>query len=96
MEMLIPISASYVFSRPRRDPLNGVLWFAVLVPMVSLLLTGSRGGFVSVMAEIAILGWVMIWRNPLPGGRMKMAATGLALTGVAALFFLACPDLCPH
>jgi O-antigen ligase len=89
--MVIPVSAAYVLSRPKRDPLNGLLWFAVLVPLVSLLLTGSRGGFVAVLAEIAILGWILIWRNPLPGRRMRIAATGLVLVGVAALFFWLVP-----
>ena len=91
MEMVIPVSASYVLSRPKRDPLKGLLWFAVLVPVVSLLLTGSRGGFVSVLVEMAILGWIMIWRNPLPGRRKRVAATGLALVAVAALFFWLVP-----
>ncbi|MGO8813097.1 MAG: O-antigen ligase family protein [Terriglobia bacterium] len=91
MEMVAPISAAYVLSRPKHDPLRGLLWFAVLVPVVSLLLTGSRGGFVSVLVELAILGWVLIWRNPLPGGRMRIAATGLAVVGVAALFFWLVP-----
>ncbi len=96
MEMVSPVSAAYVLSRPKRDPLSGLLWFAVLVPVVSLLLTGSRGGFVSVLVEMAILGWIVIWRNPLPGRRMRVAATGLALVAVAALFILACSDLCPQ
>jgi O-antigen ligase len=91
MEMVIPVSASYVLSRPKRDLLHGALWFAVLVPVVSLLLTGSRGGFVSVLAEMAIMGWVMIWRNPLPGRRIRVAATGLGLVAAAALFFWLVP-----
>jgi O-antigen ligase len=91
IEMVIPLSACYVLSRPKHDPLNGILWFGVLVPIVSLLLTGSRGGFVSVIVEIAILGWVMIWRNPLPGRRMRVALMGLALFAVAAVFFWLVP-----
>ncbi|HMD83448.1 MAG TPA: O-antigen ligase family protein [Terriglobia bacterium] len=91
MEMVAPVSAAYVLSRPKRDPLNGMLWFAVLVPVVSLLLTGSRGGFVSGLGEVAILGWILIWRNPLPGRRRRVAATGLALVAVAAVFFWLVP-----
>jgi O-antigen ligase len=93
MEMIIPVSACYALSRPRRDPLNGLLWFGVLVPVVSLLLTGSRGGFVSVLVEIAILGSIMIWRNPLPDSPRRVAATGLALVAVAAIFFWLVPNL---
>jgi O-antigen ligase len=91
MEMVAAVSAAYVLSRPKRDPLNGVLWFAVLVPVVSLLLTGSRGGFVSVLVEITILGWIMIRRNPLPSRRKRVASTGLVLVAVAALFFWLVP-----
>jgi O-antigen ligase len=91
MELVAPVSATYVLSRPKRDPLKGLLWFAVTVPAVSLLLTGSRGGLVSVLVEITILGWILIWRNPLPGRRMRVAATGLALAAVAALFFWLVP-----
>jgi O-antigen ligase len=92
MEMVIPVSASYVLSRPRRDPLNGLLWFGVLVPLVSLLLTGSRGGLVSMLVESAILGWIVIGRNPLPGRRMRVAAAGLVLVAVASLFFWLVPN----
>ena len=92
MELVAPVSAGYVLSRPKRDPLKGMLWFAVLVPVVSLLLTGSRGGFLSVSVEMAILGWIVIWRSPLPGRRVRVAATGLALVAVAALFFWLVPD----
>ena len=92
MEMVVPVSSAYVLSRPKRDPLNSLLWFAVVVPVVSLLLTGSRGGFVAVLVEITILGWILIWRNPLPGGRMKVAAMGLALLAIAALFFWLVPE----
>ena len=91
MEMLAPVSAAYVLSRPKRDPLRGLLWFAVLVQVVSLLLTGSRGGFVSVLVEMVILSWIVIWRNPLPGRRMRGAVTGLALVAVAALFIWLLP-----
>ncbi len=91
MELIIPVSACYVISRPKHDPLNGILWFGVLVPIVSLLLTGSRGGLVSVAVEIIILGWIVIWIIPLPGRRMRVAVMGLALFGVAALFFWLVP-----
>ena len=92
MELIIPVSACYVLSRPERDPLKDMLWFGVLIPIVSLLLTGSRGGLVAVMVEIVILGWVVIVYNPLPGKRARLAATGLALVAGAAVFFWLVPS----
>ena len=68
MEMIVPISAAYVISRPKREALNGLLWFAVLVPLVSLLLTGSRGGFFSVLVELVLFGWIVVGGLPAPDG----------------------------
>jgi len=93
MEMIIPFSACFVLSRPRRDPRQGVLWFAVLIPVVSLLLTGSRGGMVSLLAETTILGWITIRGNPLPRRRTTGAVAGLALVAVASLFFWLAPPV---
>lgn len=91
MEMVVPVSAAYALSRPKGDPRKGMFWFAVLVPVVSLLLTESRGGFVSLLVETAILGWIVIGRNPLPGRRMRVAVTGLALVAVTVLFIWILP-----
>ncbi len=91
MEMVIPVSASFVLSRPKRDPLNAMFWFGVLVPIVSLLLTGSRGGLVSLLVETAILGGIMFWRDPVRGRRRRVATTGLVLAAVAVLFFWLVP-----
>jgi O-antigen ligase len=55
------------------------------------LLTGSRGGFISLLAEIAILAWIVIWRNPRPGRGMRVATTGLVLVAGASLFFWLVP-----
>jgi O-antigen ligase len=91
MELIIPVSACYVLSRPERDTLKDMLWFGVLIPVVSLLLTGSRGGLVAVLAEIVILGWILIGYNPLPGKRTRLAVTGLALVAGAGVFFWLVP-----
>jgi O-antigen ligase len=93
MEMVIPLSASFVLSRPKRDPRNGLLWFAVLIPVVSVLLTGSRGGFVALLVETSIMGWILIWRSPRQERRAIVATTGLVLIGVAAIFFWLVPGI---
>jgi O-antigen ligase len=87
MEMLIPISAAYVLSRPEGHPQRYLLAFAVLLPIASLLLSGSRGGFVSLLVEIIILG-IVLFRISLISGRRNLLAIGaLGITGAAILFF---------
>ncbi len=63
-----------------------LLGFALLVPIASLLLCGSRGGFIALLAEVVILGAIFLWRNPLPGRRRLAAVGGLGLTTAALLF----------
>jgi polysaccharide export outer membrane protein len=86
MEMLIPVGAGYVLSRPRDDPLRTSLGFALLVPVASLLLCGSRGGFISLFAEVVILGAILLWPAPAPGRRSLAAAGGLGITAAVLLF----------
>jgi O-antigen ligase len=87
MEILIPISAAYVLSRPEGHPQRYLLAFAVLLPIASLLLSGSRGGFVSLLVEIIILG-IVLFRISLISGRRNLLAIGaLGITGAAILFF---------
>jgi O-antigen ligase len=86
MEMLIPVGAGYVLSRPRDDSMRTLLGCALLVPIASLLLCGSRGGFISLLAEIVILGVVLLWWAPAPGRRSRAAAAGLGITAAILLF----------
>jgi O-antigen ligase len=87
MEMLIPIGAGYVLSRPGNYPMRNLLGFALLVPIASLLLCGSRGGFISLLAEVVILSAIFVWRTPLPSRRRLAALGGLGMTIAALLFF---------
>jgi len=86
MEMLIPVGAGYVLSRPRDHAMRTLLGFALVVPIASLLLCGSRGGFISLLAEVVILGAILLWRAPAPGRRSLAAAGGLGITAAALLF----------
>jgi O-antigen ligase len=87
MEMLIPISATYVLSRPEGHPQRNLLAFAVLLPIASLLLTGSRGGFISLLVEVIILGAVL-FRVSLISGRRSLLTLGvLGIIAAAILFF---------
>jgi O-antigen ligase len=87
MEMLIPVAAGYALSRPANQPLRALLGFTVLVPIASLLLSGSRGGFVSLTAETAILGAILLRHGRLAGQPSWVAPAVVSITLAGLLFF---------
>ena len=87
MEMLIPLSAAYVLSRPEGYPQRNLLGFAVLLPIATLLLTGSRGGFISLLVEVIIMGTVLFRVSMVSGRRSLLAIGALGITAAAILFF---------
>lgn len=86
MELLIPFSAAYVFSLPEGHPRRTLLGFAVLLPVASALLSGSRGGFISLLVEVVILGAILM-SGPVSGHRNLLLVGALGLTAAAILFF---------
>jgi O-antigen ligase len=87
MEMLIPVAAGHLLSRPERDPARSFLGFALLVPIASLLLSGSRGGLVALFAELLIFGGVLTasgWRR---NQQRYVVALALAVTAAVLMFF---------
>jgi O-antigen ligase len=91
MEMLIPIAAAYVLSRPRTDPRRLLLASSLPVPVASLLLSGSRGGCVSLLVEVLMLGWVL-WRRFNNHYGQSVAMLAIGLTAAALLFFWMAPS----
>lgn len=85
MEMLIPIAAGYVLSRPRTDPRRLLLVFSICVPVASVLLSGSRGGFIALLIETLILGCVL-WRQRDDGTSNFKILTVLGMTAALLLF----------
>jgi O-antigen ligase len=84
MEMLIPLSAGYVLSY--EGPLRPLLSFAVLTPVASVLLSGSRGGMLALLLEGALL-IVILLRKGHKANRQLIATVTLAIL-VAVLGFL--------
>jgi O-antigen ligase len=87
MEMLIPISVAYVASRPRHHPGRVILVFAASVAIVSLLLSGSRGGMLSLLSEVVILAAILYWRGAAEDWRRLARVGPLAILTVLLLFF---------
>jgi O-antigen ligase len=82
MEMLIPLSAGYALSQRRRVGSAALTAFVVLFPVTSVLLSGSRGGMVALLAEAGLLV-VMLLRSAPRGHTVRMAV-GVAVAGAAA------------
>jgi O-antigen ligase len=91
MEMLIPFATTYVLSRPSYAPWRALLGCGLLLPVASVLLTGTRGGLISFLAELAILFGVVL-RHPV-GSRALGLAVGVAMgaVGAAVLFLVLAP-----
>ena len=87
MEMLVPLSATYVLSQPEGHPQRNLLGLAVLLPIASLLLSGSRGGFISLLVEIILLGTVLFKVSLISGRRSLLSLGVLGVTAAAILFF---------
>ena len=90
MEMLIPIAGAYVLSRLRTDPRRLLLGFALCVPVASVWLSGSRGGFVSLLVEALVLGAVL-WRRSGDDGIRFLSMLPIGLAAAAVLFFWMAP-----
>ncbi|HXH49114.1 MAG TPA: O-antigen ligase family protein [Terriglobia bacterium] len=91
MEMLVPVSAAHVLSRPHTDPRRLLLALSLAVPAASALLSGSRGGFVCLLVEALVLGWVL-WRHSSNGERTYGAMLPIGLAAAALLFFWIAPN----
>ncbi len=85
MELLIPVGAGYVLSRPKDHPARALLAFAVLVPVASVLLSGSRGGSIALLAESFIL--IVILLGSARGQRMLASTVVLVVTAATLTFF---------
>jgi O-antigen ligase len=92
MEILIPIGAAYVLSRPPSHPGKALLGFAVLLPIASLLLSGSRGGLISLLVEGLILSVVLLRGSPLSRRRSAAVTVTLGMVAVGVLFFSLAPQ----
>jgi O-antigen ligase len=92
MELLVPISVAYVLSRPKDYPGKLLLGFGAMLPLASLLMSGSRGGLVSLLAETAILIWVVLCGAPRLRRRSLAVTIAAGVIAVDLLFLWVAPE----
>ena len=85
MEMLIPISAGFVFSLGKTPGLRRLLAVAVVVPVAAFLLSGSRGGMISLTVEAMILA-IVLWRQG--SGHRCSAVVGILVVALLAFLWM--------
>ena len=84
MEMLIPIGVASVVSLRPKHPAKPFLLFAVFICLVSVILSGSRGGMIALVVEFVIFG-VVAFRTSAQ--RSRLLLVGLGVAALAGVFF---------
>lgn len=88
-EMLVPIAAAYYLASGRKSQFS-LLWaFGLLIAIVALLFTGSRGGLLALIAEVVLFVLVIVLRTR-SGLRASLVwgAGGLLIAAIAFLLFI--------
>jgi O-antigen ligase len=88
MEMLIPIGVMGLLGRRGHNPFRAFSTFAVVVALSSVLLSGSRGGLIALLAEAVTLGAILSWESHPSRVRTGWVAIALGIAASATLFFL--------
>ncbi|MGH9404450.1 MAG: O-antigen ligase family protein [Terriglobia bacterium] len=92
MEMLVPVAVACWMTRPRQDPTRRIAAFAAILGVVSVLLSGSRGGMLAIVVEACILIAVVTRRAPRLQLRAGLLPIALGLLIVAAGFLWVAPS----
>ncbi len=87
MEALIPIAMAYVLCRPWNHPGRVMLVFSASVPIVSLLLSGSRGGVICLLAEAVVLAAILGVRQTARSWPSRGTVGVLVILTALFLFF---------
>jgi O-antigen ligase len=84
MEMLIPIVVTFACSLRWRHPAKLFLLFVVFTALVSVFLSGSRAGLISLAVEFAIIGLVILFAG---AEHKHILVAGILVTALAVGFF---------
>jgi len=91
MEMLIPLVVASALPAIRKHPSAVLLGFVALIPIASLLLSGSRGGLISLVVEFLLAAALIFFCGSRRARKAAAAVGGLALIAALVLFFWMAP-----
>jgi O-antigen ligase len=91
MEMLIPLAVASALPVLRRHASAAMLGALLLIPVASLLLSGSRGGLIALLAEVLLAGALVFAAGPRHARRPTALVGAGALVAAALLFFWMAP-----
>jgi O-antigen ligase len=91
MEMLIPLSVASGLPALRKQSSAAVVGCIILIPIASLLLSASRGGFISLLVEVLLAAVLVFWCGSRYARKVTALAGGAALVAAALLFFWIAP-----
>jgi O-antigen ligase len=76
MEMLIPLSVASALPALRKQSAAVVAGCVILIPIASLLLSASRGGFISLLVEVLLAAVLVFWCGPRHARRLTALVGG--------------------
>ena len=91
MEMLIPIAAAGVLSLRAKHPARPFVLFAMLIAILSVFLSGSRGGTIALTVEFAIFAAVLLCAGQarIQARKHEKRATGKVLAAASGVLVVA-------
>lgn len=92
MEMLIPLSVASALPVLRKQGASAIVGCLIMIPIASLLLSGSRGGVISLLLEALLASVLIFLYGPRRARRPMLLLGGAAILTAALLFFWMAPS----
>jgi O-antigen ligase len=86
MEMLLPLAVAYIFSRPLHLLLRFLLWSGVVIVLISVWMSGSRGAALVLVLEGLVLAGILLWYRP-PGVFLRLLPAVVGVVVISAVVF---------
>jgi O-antigen ligase len=89
MEMLLPVSVAYILSRPSQSLPRLLLWCTVVLVLISVWISGSRGATIVLLVEGVLWTAILTWYRPRGASpRAFVVLLGVVLISAGAFSWL--------